>query len=594
MLAESARRKGLELSCFVPPALPAVLRGDPTRLRQILMNLVGNAIKFTPQGHVAVTVSNLHRTPVQLTIKVSITDTGVGVAPESHRRIFEAFSQADGSTTRQYGGTGLGLTIVKQLVQLMGGTVGIESALGAGSTFWFTLTLGYRQDQPVPGPPCPLTDAPVLAVDDNETNRQILQEYLRAWGMRPDVVATAEEALRLLHSHRDSPHPYVLGLLDIHMPGMDGVALAQQIKQIPAWAALPLVALSSTDSTDTGMPLTSSGFADALRKPIHPFLLRQCLENVLRRAAQTTSDSSSITAPVPPPRLTTIPRVLLVEDNPINRDVCVAMLDLLGFRVDIAVNGMEAIGAVRRSSFDLILMDCQMPVINGFDATTEIRRWETAAPLRRRTPIIALTANAMQGDRERCNAAGMDDYLAKPFTQRQLKDILNRWLDRADDPPTSDTPESASSECPAMALAASPPVEAESTTPMPHAKSINPAGLVDFTAWEPIRMLARPGALSLLGKLLAAYLEDAPQLVDQLRKAIRSKDSSAIGSVAHQLKSSSAMLGALTVAARCSELEIMGRSRLIEDAQSRFTQLEQDFESVRSIFQAALIKENAA
>ncbi|MDH5642368.1 MAG: response regulator, partial [Nitrospira sp.] len=577
LLAESARRKGLELSYFVPPTLPTVVHADPTRLRQILTNLVGNAIKFTARGAVTVTVSCLSHTDTQVSFKVSVTDTGIGVLPESQTRIFNAFSQGDGSTSRQYGGTGLGLTIVKQLVDLMDGTVGLESQPGKGSTFWFTVTVNYRQNSSTSNTFELLNNTAVLAVDDNTTNRDILREYLTIWGMHPDVVGSADEALRLLQPDYGQPRPYDLILLDICMPGMDGLALAQRIKESPLWASTPLIALSSTDCTGTGALFTESGFACALRKPLQTTLLRQCLKQVLTRATEAASITPSTPSFSQTSRRTGSLQILLVEDNPVNRDVGLAMLNMLGYRVEVAANGRDAVDAVQRMLFALILMDCQMPVMNGFDATTAIRQWEETARPHRRTPIIALTANAMQGDRERCRNAGMDDYLAKPFTTKQLGDILAQWLSQPESPDHSVTQATA-------------PQTDES--PLPSASPT--ANLVDFSAWAPIKDLAGSGYSTLLAKALTAYLADAPPLVTQMKRAVSSHDSSGLREAAHRLKSSSATLGAMTVASLCEQLEQFGRTGRTDGADQLIPRLEQDCEGVCAIFNQALIKEHAA
>jgi CheY-like chemotaxis protein len=375
---------------------------------------------------------------------------------------------------------------------------------------------------------------------------------------------------------------------------MDGLTLARQIMQDPRWAALPLVALSSTDSTETGAPLTASGFACALRKPMQPSLLKRCLERVLTRAAQASADSLVTTDPPTMPRLATNTRILLVEDNPVNREVCLAMLDLLGCHADSAIDGTEAVEAVCRTPFDLILMDCQMPGMNGFDATAAIRRWEATMPDRRRTPIIALTANAMEGDRDRCLAAGMDDYLTKPFSANQLGDILAQWLP-PQETPSSPTLQTTLAQVSTPLHLTAPPAGASlppSSTEYPVPPTSN--SLVDFSAWEPINMMARSGRPSLLAKLLTAYLADARPLVEQIREAVAQANSATLTAAAHRLKSSSAVLGAMTVAALCKDLEACGRTEQIKDAQPLVPRLERDFEAVCAIFQQERHKEQAA
>ncbi|MEO5863966.1 MAG: response regulator, partial [Nitrospiraceae bacterium] len=577
LFAEPAGKKGLELTCFLPDDIPDHVIGDPVRLRQILLNLLSNAIKFSQRGEVKVSMQVLAQDAHMLRLKCEVIDTGIGITPHAQAQLFTAFSQADGSTTRRFGGTGLGLAIVKQLVQLMGGEVGIASTPGQGSTFWFTFQLGCAtpQDRLVSTHDGFLRGTRILVVDDNATNRFILNAQLASWGAETFCADSGLAALTLLHQQEQGRTPIALALLDIQMPDMDGLMLADAIQSNAVMRHIDLLALSSLDSRPEREGAGQGQFIAWLRKPVRQSLLRDCLRRWHQGAPATPPMGRAV--PIAPTRLTG--RMLLVEDNPVNREVATGMLELLGYHVDSTENGQLALEVSAAGAYDVILMDCQMPLMDGFTATSHIRERERQTQAAR-IPIIALTANAMEGDRDRCLAAGMDDYLSKPFSQDHLKEIVSRWL--------SQTGTSSLQRDSGVASVEAAP---ESSTPTSHAEQVESTGVVDCTAWEPIRRLKRPGHPDPLGKLLATYVEDSRTLVEQLRQAIDSHDSAMLHAVAHRLKSSSATLGALTVAARCKELEALGRSQQIEGAADHFRHLERDFEAVCSVFQATLNKE---
>jgi CheY-like chemotaxis protein len=474
------------------------------------------------------------------------------------------------------------LAIVKQLVQLMGGEVGIASTPGQGSTFWFTVQLGraaprggseLAHDQFLSG-------LRVLIVDDNPTNLFVLNAHLTSWGAEVISADTGAAALECLTEHANTPTPIDLAILDIHMPDMGGLMRARAIKANPAIRRVDLLALSSGENHSHSGTAEQLGFFAWLHKPVRQSALRACLREY-REYSQGSVAVPAPDGPTPVAPLAQGGRVLLVEDNPVNREVATGLLELLGCHVDSAEDGRQAFEVSATGAYDVILMDCQMPVMDGFTATVLIRERERQTQAAR-IPIIALTAHAMEGDRELCLKAGMDDYLTKPFTQGQVKDILGRWLSQTGASLPQRNPGSASIEStPDFSAPTIQPAQIEST------------GVVDCTAWEPIRMLKRPGHPDPLGKLLAKYLEDSRQLVDQLRQAIDSNDPATIHAVAHRLKSSSATLGALTVAAHCKELETLGRSHRIEGASDCFQHLERDFEAVCSVFQTTLNKEIA-
>ena len=427
LLAERAHTKGLELACQIPDTVPTALQGDPHRLRQIFTNLIGNAIKFTAEGEVVVNVSLVSQDAETAFIMCAVKDTGIGLAPEARDTIFDSFSQADGSTTRKFGGTGLGLTISKQLTGLMGGELGVESELGQGSTFWWTARFTKQAVQPQASSAknTSLRGLRVLVVDDNATNREILGAQVTSWGMRHDSVEGGPQALQVLYQAAARQELYDAAILDMHMPEMDGMQLARVIKAEPSLAGLPLIMLTSIGQYGDVEAARQAGIAAYMSKPARQSELYNCLVTVLTGADQPSAKNAQPDRQTPTflQSDTGQIRILLGEDNPVNQEVARGMLELLGHQVDIVETGRKAVEAVGQTSYDLILMDCQMPDLDGFEATQMIRNSE-----QRHIPIIALTANALEGDREHCLAAGMDDYLSKPFRQDQLRDMLNRWL----------------------------------------------------------------------------------------------------------------------------------------------------------------------
>ena len=422
LLAYRAHAKGVELALSIDPDVPAVVRGDCGRLRQILTNLLSNAIKFTQEGEVLVAVTLSHGE--DRAVRFNVTDTGIGVDPREIPRLFDSFSQADSSTTRSYGGTGLGLAISKQLSHLMGGEIGAHSSPGKGSTFWFTANLGDPFVRPVQVE-CELRGLRVLVVDDNATNREILTRLLTRWKASVTSAGDGEAALELLQQSTDAV-PFDLVLLDMNMPGMDGIALAQAIKADEALRSLPLLLLTSSDQAAGAK---ETGIAVALRKPVRPSKLYSAITEVLSGLGEELDACGAAGLGERPVRETPAvgcgQRILLIEDNTINQVVATRMLEKLGFRADVANNGQEALRALAAGEYSAILMDCQMPEMDGYQATTEIRRLEGTSGAH--TPIIAMTANTMQGDRERCLAAGMDDYLSKPLRREALENALGRW-----------------------------------------------------------------------------------------------------------------------------------------------------------------------
>jgi CheY-like chemotaxis protein len=430
-LAPRAHQKGLELAWHVASDVPSALAGDPTRLRQIIVNLIGNAVKFTETGEVVLRVECESRDAGQAVLHFTVRDTGIGILAEKQARIFEAFTQADTSTTRRFGGTGLGLTISSQLVGLMKGRIWVESEPGRGSRFHVTLPFETRLES-APTPPsrelADLRGMHVLVVDDNATNRRILEEILANWGMSPTVVDGGEPAFVAMEVAREAGTPFRLVLLDYQMPEMDGFEIAARIKQRPELAEATIMMLSSMGQRGDAVRCKELGVAAYLSKPIRQSVL---LDAIL--AVRSTPASAAGAAPLITRhslRESHGPyRILLAEDNPVNTHLVKAILEKHGHTVTAVGDGRQAVEAVGRDTFDLILMDVQMPVMDGFEATKAIREDEKRSGLR--IPIVALTAHAMKGDEEKCRAAGMDDYLTKPIDRVKLDAALNRLLPNA-------------------------------------------------------------------------------------------------------------------------------------------------------------------
>jgi CheY-like chemotaxis protein len=427
-LAEPAGRKGIELTCQSGPAAPQT-HGDGLRIRQVLLNILGNAVKFTERGEVNLTMTWEPQGDRGLLARFEIRDSGIGMSAHTVERLFEPFSQADGSHTRRYGGTGLGLAISKKLVDLMGGTIGAHSELGRGSTFWFTIPLGISLNPAARQPPLrtSLDGCRALVIDDSATNRDILAAQMGYWSMDVTAVEGAAEGLAFLRTALAGNRPYGVVLLDYKMPGINGLDLTRIVRADPALHATPILLLTSYSGSRTYEESRQAGVDMQMTKPVQSRQLREALDRLLtapRHRAVSNSHPERATEDVAPVRRSE--HLLLVEDNPANRRVALTVLDRLGYVCDVADNGEEALHAMASKNYALVLMDLQMPQLDGLETTAAIRALEGN---RRSTRIIAMTANAMVGDRERCLEAGMDDYLVKPFRPKQLEDILHRWLE---------------------------------------------------------------------------------------------------------------------------------------------------------------------
>ena len=518
-----ARNKGLELAGYVQSQVFSHLRGDAGRLRQVLTNLVSNAVKFTERGEVILRVSVLEETASQVQLRFAVRDTGIGIAANVLQSIFDPFIQADGSNTRKYGGTGLGLSICRQIVEALGGTIGVESQPGEGSTFWFTL--GFeKQANPARAIVRDIDHSAnlrVLVVDDNPTNREILQLQLANLKMRSTSVAGGNEALNLLRLENVGSDPFHLAVLDMQMPGMDGLDLARRIKADPAMATTRLILLSSLGDHLTDTTLTAAGIEGYLIKPLKQTRLQAALATLLSREPKAVQKSPALTGPGALPAKSGRPlRILLAEDNSVNRQVALLQLKCLGYTADIATDGMEALKALEQVPYDVILMDCQMPVMDGYAATREIRRTQTRPIL-----IIAMTANAMQGDREKCLAAGMDDYLSKPVNSKALGLLLENCQVESGPPPP--TPPSG-------------PVATE--------EAVDLQRLLDITGEEP----------EMFRQLAIDYLVQADEILALIALAIERRAVTDIRRLAHKLGGSSSSSGMRAIVDSMKRLEQIG------------------------------------
>ena len=597
LLAARAHAKGVELACNIASEVPVGVEGDAGRLRQVLTNLIGNAVKFTESGEVVVAVQRVPSPAMDddaCTLEFAVTDTGIGMSAEAKARLFQPFSQADGTTTRRYGGTGLGLAISRQLVELMGGRIALETEPGKGSRFWFRLPLRATAALPEDMAASEsLRGLNVLIVEDNPTNAAILQHYTQAWGMKPVCVDRAEKALAHLQNQAVD-----LALIDWKLPGLSGPELARRLRAGPM-PSEPLVLLTSMTANDVARTARDAGFNVYLSKPVRRDELLRCLARVMGQTEERSMDGVAISQRFEA-------RVLLVEDNAVNAEICTAMLASLGCTVEAAVNGLEAVDMSAIKRYDLILMDCQMPVMDGFEATRTIRGREQVSPTQHRVPIIALTANAMQGDRDRCLAAGMDDYLAKPFKRQQLEALLAQHVlgrspqagsARPVQPPARSAPEAAglrlaSARREAAAHDTSEPAAVPAARDA-SAPAANEQAVLDRAALSAIRALERPGAGSLLRRVIDRYNEDAPRLVENMRTAAANADAHGLQVAAHTLKSAAANLGAISLAGLCKSLETSGRSGVTHGAAEALTELERELDRVSSALQAELAQQAA-
>ena len=566
LMAPRAHAKQLELACRIDERLPSAVRGDPYRFRQVLTNLLANGLKFTEVGEVVVEVS----LSAPDRIHVNVRDTGIGISVEARTRLFTAFAQADGSTTRRFGGSGLGLAISRHLIDLMGGHIGLDSIEGQGSTFWFELPLVVATSLPVMGHPGELAGRRTLVVDDNATNAEILEHHAQAGGMRCSKTSSGAQALKRLREAQRDGDPFELAIIDMKMPGMDGLELAAAVRADPKLCSLRLVLVTSLHSTDEMARARDVGISAYLSKPVR----RQELYRAMAQAVGGTPISEAALA-VAGNAMRIHGRVLMAEDNGVNQFVARNMLKSLGCDFDIVPNGKVALLAVQRGGYDMVLMDCQMPVMDGYEATRQIRAWEHAQPQPCRVPIVALTANALVGDADTCRASGMDDHLAKPYSRKQLGGLMARWL-------------------PAHLVEGS--VDAERTEPAPLAPSPPPPSTVadpepdctlDQKALDNIRALD-DGGTAILDEVIGMYLAEAPQHLAQMHAALHAQDGAELGRIAHAFKSASQNVGGLQLGELCRQLEREGKAGALPEAAPLVRAIDWHFQKIRPVLLAEM------
>ena len=568
LLAASAHAKGLEIATFIEPHLPRQVCGDVSRLRQILTNLVGNAIKFTAVGEVVVRVALKSETPTAATFLFSVNDTGIGISESAQKRLFQPFSQVDASTTRKYGGSGLGLAICRQLVELMGGAIGVESTEGQGSTFWFTTILQKQPHSALPVSSESMTDLRnlrLLVVDDNATNRKIVYHQASAWGMQVDEASNAAAAFDLLRSRSQQGRPYDVALLDMQMPNLDGEMLGRQIKADAQLSRTRLVMLTSTYFQGGLQRLYEQGFAAYLIKPVRQSRLFDCLISVLCPVPANLLASPSVAIAAQPalpssPSLSGNSRVkiLLAEDSQINQKVALNQLKHLGYAADVAANGAEVLDLLRKIRYDIVLMDCQMPILDGYDTTQQIRSQSYSQPI-----IIAMTANALKEDRDRCLAAGMDDYISKPVCKEALALKLEQWSRHLKIAASSEVDEAIATDlvAPAEGLLIS---NSEDT-------------LID---WNYLHQISSHSE-AFEQELLQTLLNTLPPPLEHLRTCLAGKDYRGAEQAAHYIKGCSASVGAKQLKQQAFELEQQASAQQLDECLLLLHRLEQSFNRIR-------------
>jgi len=572
-LAVRAQEKGLEFICAADPDVPNLLQGDPGRLRQILTNLVGNAIKFTEQGEVSVHVKTVSKTENEVKLHFSVRDTGIGIPAEKLGLIFNKFTQADTSTTRQFGGTGLGLAISKQLSELMGGEIGVNSEMGNGSEFWFTVRLKLQPEGSQNNLPAPanLHGVRILVVDDNTTNREILFVRMKSWGMRPTEVPDGKTALEALNTAHEEGDPYKIAVLDMHMPGMDGTMLAKAIKSDERFSHIPLVLLTSLGERGESRRFASIGFAGYLVKPLRHTDLYNVLSATLATHTKSGPVNASESDVIPivtrhsareicRAAIDTRKRILLVEDNIINQQVAMGFLKRYGLKADATANGEEALKALENIPYDLVLMDVQMPVMDGFEATRRIRDPQSKV-LNHNVPIIAMTANALQGDRELCLEAGMNDYISKPIDPEKLSGALEHWL-----------PESTRQEK---------SVKSETLPEKPE-----PSQEQYKTVFDKAALLDRLGGDEELARsILVIFLENAPMQIRDLKACLEKSDLSGVELHSHTMKGSSANIGGEALRAAAFTVEKCAKCGDMEGIRIGLLELERQYERLVTVLE---------
>ena len=575
LLSEQAELKELNLVGLIYASTPTALCGDPGRIRQVLLNLLSNAIKFTLQGEVTVQVSAMETSSTTTTIRMEVTDTGIGLSEDAQERIFDSFSQADTSTTRNFGGTGLGLAICKSLVTTMGGQIGVISRKGEGSQFWITLPFQRQNHDPLTSSTTTnLHGVRTCIVDAYDSNRLLFHNYADDWDMPCDSVTTGSAALDLLRTAAEEGRPYITLVSDMFLPDMDGIELGKAVKADPLLAKTHLVMLTTLGRRGDARAAQDAGFTAYLTKPIRQAQLYQCLSLLLNPGNHLESEQGEPAHPLitrhtlkETESLKKI-RLLLAEDNVVNQKVAVRMLEKLGYRVDVVANGQEALAAITHLHYNAILMDCHMPEMDGYTATQEIRRRKsTATPI----PIIAMTANTMKGDREKCLEVGMDDFISKPVKLEALQEVLSKWVQLSQEP------------------------EQETTAALPlspHNRLKKPQGgpSIDPHMLQDLRELGGDDDPEFLQSLIEQFLTNLPNHVAGIQKAITNQDPEALMKAAHGCKGSCRNMGAVVLAEVCMALETMGRENTIEGAQALHAQFELEISRVQTALKNELAR----
>jgi two-component system, sensor histidine kinase and response regulator len=558
-LALRADEKGIELLCDVKADVPEVFRGDPNRLRQIMVNLVGNAIKFTHVGEVALKVETGESRNGRYLLHFIVSDTGVGIPKDKLETVFESFSQADTSTTRQYGGTGLGLTICRRLVGLMNGRVWVESEVGTGSSFHVTVELERGEEIAVSGFPGQtqqgvLKGTSVLVVDDNRTNRRILEGLLTNWGMKPALASDGESALAALQAARDDGHPFQLILADMHMPKMDGFSLIERVGRDANSKTPAIMMLTSGGHRNDAARCEELGVAAYLLKPVRRVELREAIERVLGAVTENRQEALITAQTLERRDASCALNILLAEDNDVNQKLATRLLEKRGHQVTVAANGLQALNALDQAGYDLVLMDVQMPEMDGIEATAALRAREHGTGARQ--PVIAMTALVMQGDRERCLAAGMDGYLTKPIRPRALDEVLDQYV--AQKRETGNAHEQAGA------------VHEQTAKTLSHTSRTLKQESIDG-----LELLERVGGdREFLTELVSLFREDGPKQLDKIRTALEKNDPEDVLRSAHSLRGTLANLAAQPAADLAAEIEHASKSEDLTRAKAAFQNLD--------------------
>jgi len=558
VLAIKASEKALELTCELEPGTPWLLRGDPGRVRQVLVNLLGNAVKFTAQGDVAIRVRSEAEGERTATLRFTVSDTGIGFQQDRASALFEPFVQTDGSSTRRYGGTGLGLTISKQLVEMMGGQIGAESDEGRGSKFWFTAVFEkqLRPRAPVTGVQPSLLGTRVLVVDDSVTNQSLVRSILRSWGCRPEESADGNSALAILRQAAQAADPFQIALLDMSLPGMDGEELGRRIAADPELKHTALVLMTGFGRHSDLARLQALGFSGHVIKPIWERTLREALLALRAKGSGAMARGEPVAQSPSIVRANRQARILLAEDNLTNQEVAVAMLKKLGYSADLVANGAAALEALRKADYDVVLMDCEMPEMDGYEATKRIRN-QRAGTRHAGIPIIAITADAMTGDRDKCLQAGMSDYIAKPVELRILADVLEKWLNT--------------------------PASAVEVIPSAGQSPANTEAVFNQMVFNHEDLLARlMGDKGLASKVIAGFLHDAPRQLCTLKKMLEEGDADGARRQAHTLKGAAATMSAQALRALCSEAQDAATAEELSRALALLPRLQEQFELLKT------------